>query len=272
MLQLSKVYNWSLWQNWDNCWRNGSIPAMPGIYRIRRTGHEDLDYIGQTSSSLRRRLGMLTGILADEMPYRAPHTAAPALWALRHCSACVFEISVTIVEGATPEGSRWRKGLEALAIALYRQEQGRSPNMSFGRMPEGYRMSSSNDAKLVKANKRYRGGLTAERESSHESSLAPAGQLEDNLQNANWCGHAWSPWAPLNAKLPQWAPESNATKDGLYRIRDATQSTLLYIGQGVITKRLVAHLQKMQVSDNQQGRIFKEAASLECSWTANDSW
>jgi hypothetical protein len=33
--------------------------------------------------------------------------------------------------------------LEALAIALYRQAHGRSPTVEFGRMPPGYRASSS---------------------------------------------------------------------------------------------------------------------------------
>ncbi|MDQ3656690.1 MAG: hypothetical protein M3457_16650 [Chloroflexota bacterium] len=94
-------------------------------------GRTDLDYIGQTGTRLGQRLGMLAGALADEMPYRDPHTAAPALWALRHAERCSFDVSVAVVEGTTP----WRKGLEALAIGLYRQEHGRSPTVEFGRIP-----------------------------------------------------------------------------------------------------------------------------------------
>lgn len=79
--------------------------------------------------------------------------AGPALWALRQCSGLEFEVSVLPVEGATP----WRKGLEALAISLYRQENGRSPNVNFGRMPIGYRPSSHNNGKLATAGRLYRG-------------------------------------------------------------------------------------------------------------------
>jgi hypothetical protein len=73
------------------------------------------------------------------MPYRDPHTAGRALWALYHQTGESFDASVVPVEGSTP----WRKGLEALAIALYRQEHGRSPTVEYGRMPAGYRASSS---------------------------------------------------------------------------------------------------------------------------------
>ena len=34
----------------------------PSLYRIRRVGRADLDYIGQTGVGLRRRLAMLSGI------------------------------------------------------------------------------------------------------------------------------------------------------------------------------------------------------------------
>jgi hypothetical protein len=62
--------------------RGVSAPAVPGLYRIRRIGIEGWDYIGQTGSehtNLRRRMAMLRGIYLDEMPYRDPHTAGPAL-------------------------------------------------------------------------------------------------------------------------------------------------------------------------------------------------
>jgi hypothetical protein len=69
------------------------------------------------------------------MPYRDPHTGAPALWALLHAQGCTFEASVLPVQGDT----RYRKGLEALALALYRQGCGESPTVNFGRMLRGYR-------------------------------------------------------------------------------------------------------------------------------------
>ena len=105
-------------------------------------GRDDLDYIGQTgmgTMTLGKRLGMLRGVYGERMPYCDPHTAGPPLWALWHQTGEDFEVSVVPVEGSTP----WRKGLEALATALYRQEHGRSPTFGFGRMPVGYRASSS---------------------------------------------------------------------------------------------------------------------------------
>jgi len=124
--------------------RDPEIPHLPGLYRIRRMGRDDLDSTGQTGTgtmTLRKRLGMLRGVSGELMPYRDPHTAGPALWALSHQTGEDFEVSVVPVEGSTP----WRKGLEALAIAPYRQQHGRSPTLEFGSMPAGYRTSSSYD-------------------------------------------------------------------------------------------------------------------------------
>jgi hypothetical protein len=117
MIDVSQLLRWSDWQALRGSWSGGKVPTAPGLYRIRRAGREDLDYIGQTGSgtmTLRKRLGMLKGIYAAEMPYRAPHTAGPALWALLHSKGVPFEVSVAVVEGTDP----WRKGLECLAIAL----------------------------------------------------------------------------------------------------------------------------------------------------------
>src|SRR5262249_44575953 len=76
------------------------------------------------------------------------------LWALRHAGHAEFETSFCPVHGATPR----RKALEAVAIALHRQRYAKSPTLNFGRMPVGYRMSSANNARLVAAGKRFRGG------------------------------------------------------------------------------------------------------------------
>ena len=46
--------------------------------------------------TLKQRLGMLRGVYGEEMPYRDPHTAAPALWALRRQDGCHFEVSVSV--------------------------------------------------------------------------------------------------------------------------------------------------------------------------------
>jgi hypothetical protein len=118
--------------------------------------------------TLKKRLGMLRGIYADEMPYRDPHTAGPGLWALRHATSCDFEVSVTTVEGSPS----WRKGLECVAISVYREAYRRSPTIAFGRMPYGYRISTGNNARLVVAGKRFRGGRFDGTDESHLPGIA----------------------------------------------------------------------------------------------------
>lgn len=88
------------------------------------------------------------------MPYRDPHTAAPALWALRHRDGCDFEVAAIQVPGTAPQ----RKALEATAVTFYRMDSGRSPAASFGRMPARYKISSGNNARLAAAGRRHRGG------------------------------------------------------------------------------------------------------------------
>jgi len=61
---------------------------------------------------------------------------------------------VTEVPGTVP----YRKGIEAVAVTLYRARSGRSPLANFGGMPAGYRKSTGNNAKLAGAGRRARGG------------------------------------------------------------------------------------------------------------------
>ncbi len=255
---------WSAWVPLEGCWRGAMIPTLPGLYRIRREGRNDLDYIGQTGSGsmhLRRRLGMLKGVYAAEMPYRDPHTAAPALWALRHATGDAFEVSVCPVEGTTP----WRKGLEALAIALHRQEHGRSPTVEFGRVPMGYRPSSQNNARLVAAGMRFRGGPSLDPHTAHEPGVPPAGPLDGDPEGETWCGHVWSPWVEPGALETLCSGGS-----GLYRLRGESPSGLLYVGQGLVRPRLAAHLGKMRDPDDAQGRVFASARVSGCSWVMGD--
>jgi hypothetical protein len=213
--------------------------------------------------TLRRRLGMLKGIYAPAMPYRAPHTAGPALWALLQGADVSFEVSVAIVEGV----DQWRKGVEALAISLYRQEWGRSPTVNFGRMPPGYRASSSNDARLVRLGKRFRGGPCVESDDSHAPGIPPAGTLDGDPQDPSWCGHAWSAWRPVTGpELP------GATAEGLYRLRAPAQNGLLYVGQGKIAFRLAAHLNKCRRPGHCQGALFGTPNGMDCSWVLSASW
>jgi hypothetical protein len=110
---------------------------------LRRVGRAELDYIGQTGAggmTLRKRIRMLASIHGVVMPFRDPHTAGPAQWALLVQEPCEFEVSVIELPGVD---DRWRLGLEAVAIARYRHEAGHSRTVNFGRMPERRSMPSS---------------------------------------------------------------------------------------------------------------------------------
>jgi hypothetical protein len=252
--------SWSTWLPLQGANKNLSIPPLPGLYRIRRVGFDGLDYVGQTGMggmNLRKRLAMLSGVYGLEMPYRDPHTAAPALWALRQKIGCHYEVSVCPVEGDTP----WRKGLECVVIAQYRQEQRCSPTLNFGRMPSGYFMSSGNNRKLVAAGKRLRGGLSEEVLESHIPGIAPPGTLDGSVTALDWYGLDWSQWVPMkNAVIAQ----------GLYRIRRVGSDLLTYIGEGAIKGRLLAHLVKGADDGHRQREMFSEPGTLECSWVAGN--
>jgi hypothetical protein len=267
MLNTAAVFVWSPFTAHAGCWRGNYIPDQPGLYRVRRIGQLSLDYIGQTGTgtmTLRRRLAMLAGVYAGEMPYTDPHTAGPALWAIRNETSASYEVSVFSVVGPT----QWRKGLEALAIANHRQEFGRSPTVNFGRMPMGFRRSSGNNQQLVLADKRFRGGPCDTCEHYHASGIPPRGPIVEDPQGPEWCSHQWSEWQPLHrtSELPA------ATAQGLYRIRDFGKPGLIYIGEGMVTARLLAHLRKSRSLTCEQSHVFGAAGRLESSWVLNDEW
>lgn len=257
-----RSYEWTPWVELTTAFSDPVLPPEPGLYRIRRVGSDAIDYIGQTGVGVRARVRMLRGITNEAMPYRDPHTAAPALWALLHSTSCRFEVSAIRAR----ETATWRKGLEAVAIALYRQEKGQSPTANFGRMPAGYRISSGNNARLVSAGKRFRGGPTDISEACHLPSIPPPDGLSGDPQSESWCGHRWSAWLPL-------AECRTAIGSGLYRIRDRDSLGLLYIGEGVVRNRLGAHLRKARSPRRPvtaQERAFSTASHIEFSSSAGE--
>ena len=256
MVDIAATMHWSSWVDLATAGANSTIPIVPGLYRIRRVGREDLDYIGQTGGALRGRLGMLKGAYVPEMPYRDPHTAGPGLWALRHSLGCEFQASVTPIVGSTP----WRKGMEAVAIALYRQGRQASPTLEFGRIPVGYRGSSGNNARLVAAGQRYRGGPWEGPHTSHVLGIPPVGSLDGDPVGRSWGGHAWTPWVPVASA------GTVRTAVGLYRLRAAGAVDLIYIGQGLIGSRIAAHMMKRTIAGHAQGGVFAAAGPLEASW------
>ena len=238
------------------------LPTTAGLYRVQAVDDPLLAYVGQTGRSLRERVSALRGAFSTEMPYRDPHTAAPALWAWLATEPAELTVSVCPVDGATP----WRKALEAVAIANHRQQHGRSPRWNFGRMPPGYRMSSANNTKLVTAGKRHRGAATTQLLPAHAPGIAPQGPLDPDVQSDRWGGHKWSPWHPLN-DLALSAPELG---NGLYRIRGRTER-LVYIGEGNVRDRLLTHAGKL-LQDSPQGTALAAAAPLDYSVVLNRDW
>jgi hypothetical protein len=128
-------------------------------------------------------------------------------------------------------------------------------------------MSSGNNAKLVEAGKRFRGRPTTETHTCHAPGVPPTGPLDGPSQGGEWCGLRWSKWLEV-AK----AAENIGRGCGVYRIRGDEDASLLYIGQGVIGARLVAHVRKRSDLTNPQGGIFGSVRRLECSYVVNDAW
>jgi hypothetical protein len=151
--------------------------------------------------------------------------------------------------------------LRALAIALYRQEAGQSPTLNFGRMPRGYRMSTGNNARLVRAGRRFRGGPTDADNESHRPGVPPPGPLEGSPLDLDWCGHQWSEWT----RIEEASHEIPGTATGLYRIL-GSEGEIVYIGEGRIRSRLSAHLAKLSKPEGRQHGILADTAPLECSW------
>lgn len=119
-----------------------------------------------------------------------------------------------------------------MAITLYRFERGVSPTLNFGRMPAGYRRSSANNARLVTAGKRFRGGPCTTSDATHLPGIRPLAQIDDDPGDLRWGDLDWSAWT---AVTPAAVP---APAVGLYRLRHIDQERLVYIGEGKIQGRI----------------------------------
>ena len=257
--------SWSPWYELRGASQNPEIPHHKGgLYRIRERGSRILYYIGQTGSSsrgLRGRMSNLQGAFKDHMPYRDPHTAAPALWVQFHLGH-ILEVSICVIDSDT----QWRKGLEAVAISCYRQDHQSSPIFNFGRMPLGYEMPSGNNSKLKASGKLSRGVKTAQRLTCHMSGRSPLGGLDHIVTDSAWCGHCWTSWCSAEG-----INELSNEAKGLYRIKAIDDESLLYIGEGKIKSRLKAHLDKINRPEDVQGQIFARS-ELQFSWVYTGEW
>ncbi len=226
---------WGPWIPLIDAGQDAQLPSSPGLYRLRVCGRDGLAYIGQTGRGdmhVRKRLRMLKGAYGALMPFRAPHTAGRAIWALIQGGAQLA------ASGMTVEGDeRWRRSLEAVAIALYRQCYTGSPLVNFGRMPDGYAMSSGRNAQLRAAGKQRRGGSSTSILIEHTAGVPPAGLLDGDPVGREWCGHGWSAWLPIR----EAASTAGSNSVGLYRLRLPSERSLLYVGEGRIARRLRSH-------------------------------
>jgi hypothetical protein len=219
--------SWSDWVDLRDARRHSDVPRRAGLYRIRRCGTTRVDYLGQTGRTLRERLAAACCAYDAEMPYSDPHVAAPGLWALLRTPGCAFEVSTAVYEGSV----HMRKGLEALEISRLRIEQGCSPTLNFGRMPDGWRKSTGNNRRLIETGKRLRGAPDPTQLRTSEA--PPPGTLDGDPFADDWLDLSWSRWSS--------SPAPSRTGVGLYRARIPGQPRLLYIGQGLVASRIANH-------------------------------
>jgi hypothetical protein len=244
-----------VWSNWKLLSEPKAIsaPSKPGLYRARDASSKTILYVGETGakSGLGGRISQLRTCLRDEMPYADPHTAAPALWAYLADGGGPIEISFAIFEG----NKQTRMSHEAVLISQLRDSVGESPLASFGRMPNGWLKSTGNNKRLTNSGKRHRGKRDDSqiRNSSMTSSLdRDKSPIDSNWGSLNWA--TWNTQPPIEAF------------NGIYRIRQSSQSTLVYIGEGIVSDRLRAHVNKGLNPHHQQFEFF--SPNLQFSWVS----
>ena len=120
--------HWSGWNSLEASIRPRAAlaPQVAGIYRVRCRDERDIIYIGQSGSSLLKRLRQLARgmtLAAAGRPESTPHFAANCIF--QHSArGSVMEVSWT--EMAQVE-KRERFGIECDLISLYRRTEGRNP-------------------------------------------------------------------------------------------------------------------------------------------------
>lgn len=128
---------WTPWMSLQREAIRQTVPALPGVYRIRHAGGEPqrLVYVGQTGRALRERLLSLSaGVNAAECPFNDPHTAAPHLWLLRQLDGARLECSCAPVVGDV----QTLRGSEDMLLWRHRVESGLSAEANYGRFYAGY--------------------------------------------------------------------------------------------------------------------------------------
>jgi len=214
---------WSPWVPLNDSALRKSLPNGPGLYRVRALDDDFLVYIGQTGRRVRQRVGELAQYSKDPdlMPFRDPHTGAPALWAWHDATGMEYECSGTVAPGEPIESKRWRHGCEAYLLWRYRCEFGSSTLCNHGRFHPHYNISTSRK-------ERRRGGRlpTGESNIAGGPSAGPL-RLEGMPADEGWMGVTWSESVPLT--LTTW--HDLPAVPALYRIVDAEAASVVYVGE-----------------------------------------
>lgn len=212
-------FDWSLWRSLnpedDDL---EEVPRTSGLYRVRHTGRQGLEYVGQTGRKLRERLHQLSRkTFQEDQPGDAPHTAAPALWKLQRNTTGELQVSYTNPNIARSEIDR--RGIEHALIALHIKTLGVSPTVNLDR---------SHILQSVE-----------ERRTIHPILQNLQWQQDDVVSNT-WLGLEWSSQHPLEERL------SVGAKSGAYRIWFPEYAPpLAYIGKSTnLTNRLREHEKK----------------------------
>jgi hypothetical protein len=230
---LSREWCRKRWSEWTP-FKGGSkalsiLPDSPGVYRIKPVGVEELVYIGQTGRSSKGRLNTLRRhVQKEEMPYRDPHTAAPALWSYYDALGWAYECSAAPMELSKQD----REGLECHLIWQYRLACGRSTYCNHGRLHEGY-VNSGNKESGCRGHR-----LPEGQKNILEGPCLPAIRGHGNPEDDDWMGLKWSPSKVLEPATVKGSGHAR----GVYKIMSIVSGDIIYIGQSTnLGRRLAGH-------------------------------
>ncbi len=227
--------NWTKWIKFSEAKANrDKIPKVPGMYRIKPVGTDQIIYIGQTGRDLRERLigHLVTHTLRDEMPFNDPHTAGPSLWAWANANGWEYEFSVAPINLDKPR----REGFECYLLWQYRVENGESTYCNHGRFHKDYIKSKARSSRF----RGYKLEETHPRNDAWGNSFPPL-KLIGIPTKSNFMELNWSTPQELNSMGLKDVPSNQ----GVYKIFEEDSKDLLYIGQSTkLLSRLKSHSRK----------------------------